>query len=171
MTKLRVYGALLVILGLLAACNSQPKTEAQTVTDPEVGVHSVHTGADHKVEVKLTEFKMEMSTTVAAGPTTFTVTNAGSDVHSFEVEGNGMEKRLATHLQAGQTKTLQVDLKPGTYKVYCPVDGHKMIGMSLNLTVSQAGRTWPAPTQEVAEVRESGDHTVRISIDRVGTLG
>jgi uncharacterized cupredoxin-like copper-binding protein len=136
MNKMRVYGVSVVILGLLAACNSQPKTEAQTVTAAEGSAHSVHPGADQKVEVKLTEFKIEMPTTVAAGPTTFSVTNTGGDVHSFEIEGNGIEKALATQLQAGQTKTLRVELKPGTYEVYCPVDGHKMLGMSRKLTVS-----------------------------------
>jgi uncharacterized cupredoxin-like copper-binding protein len=35
----------------------------------------------------------------------------------------------------GGSGSLRVDLKPGTYKVYCPVLGHKMRGMSLDLTV------------------------------------
>ncbi len=134
MNKMRVYGVSLVILGLLAACNSQPKTEAQTVTAAEGSAHSVHPGADQKVVAKLTEFKIEMPTTVTAGSTTFTVTNTGSDRHGFEIEGKGIERRLT--LQAGQTKPLQVELKPGTYEVYCPVDGHKMLGMSRELTVS-----------------------------------
>ncbi len=137
MKKMPIYA--LVMLGLLlaAGCNSQPKTEAQTVTDTEVSAHAVHAKAALKgaVEVKLREFKIEMPTTLSAGPTTFKVTNTGSDVHSFEVEGNGIEKGLGAKLEAGQTKLLQVNLKPGTYKVYCPVDGHKMIGMSLDLMV------------------------------------
>jgi uncharacterized cupredoxin-like copper-binding protein len=38
-------------------------------------------------------------------------------------------------LNPGETKTLLVELKPGTYEVYCPVPGHKPHGMSLDLTV------------------------------------
>jgi uncharacterized cupredoxin-like copper-binding protein len=34
-----------------------------------------------------------------------------------------------------ETKVLHVDLKPGTYKVYCPVKDHEAEGMKLNLTV------------------------------------
>ncbi len=138
MSKLRIYGALLVTLALVAGCGRQPKTEAQAVTDPEVSAHAAHAGAEQKgvVEVKLTEYKIEMPTALSAGLTTFKVTNTGSDVHSFEVEGNGIEKELEPKLEAGETRTLQVELKPGTYKVYCPVDGHKIIGMSLNLKVS-----------------------------------
>ena len=138
MSKSRIYGALLVTLALVAGCSTQQKTEAQTVTDPEASAHSAHTGAAQKgvVEVKLTEYKIEMPMALPAGLTTFKVTNTGGDRHSFEVERNGVEKELEHKLEAGETRTLQVELKPGTYKVYCPVDGHKMIGMSLNLNVS-----------------------------------
>ena len=134
MNTMWVYGAFLVIFGLLAACNSEPQTEAQTVTDPAVSAHATHTGAQQKVHVSLTEFKIEMPTTVAAGLTTFTVTNTGSDRHGFEIEGRGIERKMT--LEAGQTKTLRVELTPGTYEAYCPVDGHKRLGMSRKLSVS-----------------------------------
>jgi len=55
-------------------------------------------------------------------------------MHNFEIEGNGIEKRVGK-LNPGETKTLLVELKPGTYEVYCPVPGHKSHGMSLDLTV------------------------------------
>jgi uncharacterized cupredoxin-like copper-binding protein len=38
-------------------------------------------------------------------------------------------------LKKGESGSFQVNLKPGTYKVYCPVIGHKWHGMSLDLTV------------------------------------
>ena len=87
------------------------------------------------VEVKLTEYKIEMPASVSAGATTFTVTNTGKETHGFEIEGNGIEKALKPRLKKGGSGSLQVDLKPGTYKVYCPVLGHKGRGMSLDLTV------------------------------------
>jgi uncharacterized cupredoxin-like copper-binding protein len=91
--------------------------------------------AQGSVEVKLTEYKIEMPASVGAGVTTFKVTNAGEETHGFEIEGNGIEKALKPRLKKGGSSSLQVDLKPGTYKVYCPVHGHKMRGMSLDLTV------------------------------------
>jgi uncharacterized cupredoxin-like copper-binding protein len=138
MEKMRIYVGLMVGLVLAAGCSTQPEAEAQRLADMKTGSNSAAGATELKgvVEVKLSEFKIEMPTALSAGATTFKVTNTGSDVHSFEVEGNGIEKELGTKLEAGQTKLLQVNLKPGRYKVYCPVDGHKMIGMSLDLTVT-----------------------------------
>jgi uncharacterized cupredoxin-like copper-binding protein len=91
--------------------------------------------AKGSVEVKLTEYKIEMPASVGAGATTFQVTNTGGETHGFEIEGNGMEKALKPRLKKGESGSLQVDLKPGAYKAYCPVHGHKKRGMSLDLTV------------------------------------
>jgi hypothetical protein len=89
------------------------------------------------VEVKLTEFVIEMPTTVPPGPVTFSVTNAGTMEHNFEVEGQGLEKKFDTPLKPGETRSLRVDLPAGTYKVYCPVDDHRKRSMQLELTVAQ----------------------------------
>jgi uncharacterized cupredoxin-like copper-binding protein len=35
----------------------------------------------------------------------------------------------------GGSKTLSLNLKPGTYKFYCSVPGHRMAGMEGTLTV------------------------------------
>ena len=76
-----------------------------------------------------------MPALIGAGVTTFSVTNMGKETHGFEIEGNGIEKALKPRLKKGGSGSLQVDLKSGSYKVYCPVFGHKMRGMSLDLTV------------------------------------
>ncbi len=89
------------------------------------------------VSAKLSEWKVELSeATIAAGPVTFTISNAGSIPHAFEVEGEGIEQET-TVIQPGATATLTLTLKPGTYEVYCPVgeDSHKKLGMETHLTV------------------------------------
>ena len=39
----------------------------------------------------------------------------GDAKHNFEIEGNGFEVKLPDDLTRGDTKTIDVDLKPGTY--------------------------------------------------------
>ena len=55
--------------------------------------------------------------------------------HNFAIEGNGLSQKLASDLPRGDTTDLSVDLKPGTYTIYCPVDGHRGKGMQRTLTV------------------------------------
>ena len=60
--------------------------------------------------------------------------NASQTPHAVEIEGNGVEKK--TNTVTGGSAKLTVDLKPGKYEFYCPVDGHKAAGMKGTLTVS-----------------------------------
>jgi plastocyanin len=89
------------------------------------------------VDVKLTEFTIEMPRTITPGQVTFSVTNAGTMEHNFEVEGEGLEKSFETKLKPGETRNLQIDLPAGTYAVYCPVDDHQERGMRLEIKVAQ----------------------------------
>jgi uncharacterized cupredoxin-like copper-binding protein len=135
MKKIMTPAAGIVSLGLmLAFSNAFGQGEAQGSADTKTAA-AVPDSTKGSVEVKLTEYRIEMPASVDAGATTFNVTNTGKDTHGFEIEGNGIEKALKPRLKKGENGSLQVDLKPGTYKVYCPVLGHKMRGMSLNLTV------------------------------------
>ena len=59
---------------------------------------------------------------------TFDVTNDGTTTHNLEIEGNGIEE-ATDDLDAGAKGELTVDLKPGTYEIYCSIDGHKDLGM------------------------------------------
>lgn len=91
------------------------------------------------VHVKLDEFDIHMPTSLPAGATTFQVTNIGNTAHNFEVEGQGIEREFESHLEPGATKPLEVDLQPGTYVIYCPVDNHRELGMELTEEVHPTG--------------------------------
>lgn len=67
-----------------------------------------------------------------AGKTTFTVRNRGNIEHDFVVEGVGKIDSILP----GQTKSLEIDARPGTYPVICSLAGHKEAGMTGQLVVS-----------------------------------
>jgi plastocyanin len=109
-------------------------------------------GTPGAVTAKLSEWKVELSeATIAAGPVSFAVTNAGSIPHAFEVEGQGIERETEL-IQPGSTATLTLTLKVGTYEVYCPVgeDSHKKLGMETHLQVVGA------KTEPVQAIRVTG---------------
>ena len=135
MKRIMIPAAGIVSLGLmLAFSNAFGQGESQGSADTKTAA-TVPDSAKGSVEVELTEYKIEMPASVSAGATTFKVTNTGEETHGFEIEGNGIEIALKPRLKKGESGSLQVDLKSGSYKVYCPVFGHKMRGMSLDLTV------------------------------------
>jgi len=119
------------MLTILAACGGQ----ATPPTTPE-GVTPAPTAGGTVVEVTLTEWRIDMPVSVPAGMTTFKVTNAGTFVHNFRIIGQGIEKQFDSNLQPGETNTMQVELKAGSYEVDCPVAGHADQGMKLQLTVT-----------------------------------
>jgi uncharacterized cupredoxin-like copper-binding protein len=111
---------------------SEPET---TTTEEEATGSASASGPGGTVKVSETEFKLDPSDpTTKAGKVTFDVSNDGMTVHNLEVEGNGVEEVTDT-LQPGDTGKLTVDLKPGTYEIYCAIDDHKGLGMEGELTV------------------------------------
>src|SRR5262249_20898392 len=68
--------------------------------------------APQVVDVGLTEFAIAMPSSLPAGPTRFSIHNNGTVPHSFVIEGQGIEKKLANNLQPGQSAFLNVDLAP-----------------------------------------------------------
>jgi len=88
-----------------------------------------------KINVVMTEYHFEMPATAKAGKTTFVIKNAGRKEHTLEIKGEGIDQKLSPNPKPGQTATLQVDLKPGTYDINCPLPFHTMRGMKTTLTV------------------------------------
>jgi plastocyanin len=101
--------------------------------------------AAQSVPVTLTEWKLDMKRdTVPAGPVTFRVTNDGSMLHAFHVEGTGVDKETR-QISKGESASLTLNLKPGTYELYCPMSelSHKKAGMVRKLTVVAAAAAAP----------------------------
>jgi plastocyanin len=108
---------------------TQPQTQSRRVTaaPDEKGV----------VKAELSEWKIALDTSsVAPGRVTFRVHNAGTTAHGFEIEGNGIEKRIGP-IAPDSVVTLALDLKTGEYEVYCPLGSgsHKKMGMVADVNV------------------------------------
>src|SRR5215204_4241036 len=107
----------------------------------------------------LSEWKIELSRQrLTGGSVVVTVENVGSIPHQLEIEGNGIEQRTEL-IQPGSSGTLRLNLKPGSYEVYCPVgdDSHKKLGMETHLTVG-AGSAAEEP--KTHPIRVAGGGTV-----------
>lgn len=104
----------------------------RAAAEPESGKHAA------TVEVRLSEYAIEMPHTLPAGPTTFLVRNEGKKIHSFKIEGPGIDAILSKPVQPQAAGELQVTLQPGEYKIYCPVGSHEAKGMTMKLTVTAA---------------------------------
>ncbi|HEV8436051.1 MAG TPA: hypothetical protein VGR95_21765 [Thermoanaerobaculia bacterium] len=92
-------------------------------------------------DVELIEYQITIPDTLPSGPMTLNVANGGKEDHSLVIDGNGYHAALPEPLKRGDRTTLDIDLKPGTYQVYCPVEGHKGKGMVRTIRVTST----PAP--------------------------
>ncbi|HSD23420.1 MAG TPA: cupredoxin domain-containing protein [Solirubrobacterales bacterium] len=94
-------------------------------------------GGSETVDLTAVDYKFNPSDkTVKSGNVSFNLKNDGQTAHSLEIEDvNGQDKELEGEVSPGQSGTLAVNLPPGKYEFYCPVDGHRQMGMEGEITV------------------------------------
>ncbi len=134
LTVLLATGALFALP--LAGCGGDDD-EGDEGTEASEASTTAATGAGGTVNLSGTDYKLDPSDpTVKAGEVTFVLKNDGQTAHSIEVEGPNGEAELEQDLGPGESGQLKVDLsEPGTYEFYCPVDDHKGLGMTGEVTV------------------------------------
>src|SRR6202042_488446 len=98
-------------------------------------------GAASKVSLEANpEGKLEYNTkalSATAGKVTVDFTNSSSLPHNVTIESSSGAKVGATPTFSGGSKSVAVNLKPGTYKFFCSVPGHRQAGMEGTLTVKE----------------------------------
>ncbi len=77
-----------------------------------------------KVNVTINDGGVQMPRSLPAGKTAFIVKNSGKQKHNFEIEGEHLDKSFWFAIDPKESKTMQVDLKRGTYEAHCSVDDH-----------------------------------------------
>ena len=75
------------------------------------------------------------SLSAKAGKVSIEFTNMAPVEHNVTIESASGEPVGATPTFKGGSKTVSLNLKPGTYKFFCSVPGHRMAGMEGTLTV------------------------------------
>lgn len=114
------------------------------------------------IDVDLKEFRIIMPSTLEAGDVTLSVSDSGSLEHNIDIVGPGIDhKTFPTNLRPGETLTMEVAFRPGTYTIYCPVGQHRARGMVTTVRVTPASeassQTDRAPTAvDGAEKRAAG---------------
>ena len=64
--------------------------------------------------------------------------NKGQTTHALMITGPGIKMAMTKDIQPGQSATLAVMLKKGAYDIFCPIPGHKALGMNVNINVGGA---------------------------------
>ena len=88
-----------------------------------------------RVDVKLSEHRIDMPGNLRRGRAAIVVHNDGQRKHNFEIVGEGVNKRFMLDLAPGETKVLHIDLRRGDYTAFCPVDQDRSKGMETRFSV------------------------------------
>jgi hypothetical protein len=100
---------------------------------PEAGANAAPT----RVQVVAKEFYYLLSRqAVEAGPAIIQLVDFGQDPHDLRVQRRGGGPVYGTPIiQPGSVYNLRIDLRPGTYELWCSVADHRKLGMEATLIV------------------------------------
>jgi plastocyanin len=132
---------------VLVACSggsdpsSAPGTSAGTETPSSSSSSTAESAPEAPsasvLQATETDFTIELSQReLTAGTYTIEVTNEGRATHDLVVEDAGGKDVAASEvIPPGASGTVDVDLQPGEYVVYCSIGNHRGMGMELAVTV------------------------------------
>ena len=141
--RLTLLGAVVVVVAAVSGgCGGSGGTDnsASTAASTENSASSGG-GVIKTVSIHETEYKLSPNTISLTKPGTYVFkgVNDGTTAHALGVEGNGVDSDISA-IDPGSSGTLKVTLsKAGTYEIYCPIDGHKGLGMKGQITVGGSG--------------------------------
>jgi uncharacterized cupredoxin-like copper-binding protein len=122
-----------LMLGAVVIFGVEPKEH--TANAAEVG----KAAPQKTLQAVETEYRIQLPSstpkTLVAGKYTFQVVNKGKIPHNLTIAGPGVQNAHTANLGPGQSANLRVQLRAGTYDVYCSIPGHKQLGMDAKLAV------------------------------------
>jgi hypothetical protein len=93
-----------------------------------------------KATITVTEREFHITLSARKAPTgrvRFVVKNTGAYPHALAIHGAGVNKRTAV-IKPGKSAVLLVDLRSGSYSLWCPIPGHAVRGMKATVTMRGA---------------------------------
>ncbi|MHC3473245.1 plastocyanin/azurin family copper-binding protein [Streptomyces sp. 7R007] len=133
-TALRAAAVVSAALLALAACSSGSGDGSGS--GGKASGSAAGGGSGTRVTVTETDYALKLSrSSFTPGTYTFVADNAGKVTHALSVDGPGVRDAKTGDVQGGQESTVTVTLKKGTYELYCPIPGHKQLGMDTRIQV------------------------------------
>jgi len=119
--------ALALVALVIAACGGGGPASARPATPLPSGV----------IAVEAKEYAFTPSTiSVPAGSVTFSIRNAGTQEHEFEVFKGDQVVDEVEGIVPGLTRNATMTLAAGEYTFMCKLNGHDQLGMKGTLTVT-----------------------------------
>jgi uncharacterized cupredoxin-like copper-binding protein len=113
-----------------ASTASSPTADSSTQPAGANGSSKLALSADPSGQLRFNATTLQAS----GGGVTIAMRNPSQLTHSIAIEGNGVSS-AGQVVGPGGTSTVSATLKPGTYKFFCTVPGHRQAGMEGTLTV------------------------------------
>jgi plastocyanin len=114
-----------------ASAAQTPTTASTPAQAPAGGSGTLALAANPEGQLKYDK----TSLTAKAGKVSIDFTNMSPEEHNMTLASSSGAVVGATPTFQGGSKTLTLNLKPGTYKFFCTVPGHRAAGMEGTLTV------------------------------------
>lgn len=124
----------------LAACGSSSQSSSTSTSTTRAAASSTTTGSgasgSHQLQVKMIEYQFVLPThQLTPGTYTVTAANDGTIIHALTIMGPGVSA-TTPNVEPGASATLNVTFQKGSYDFFCPVPGHRQLGMETHVTVS-----------------------------------
>jgi len=114
-------------------------------------VQSTQPTQEQVVDVSLFEWGLTPNVfEVEAGEVQFVAANDGTVDHAFKITGNGVEAETEV-FPAGEVRTLTAELAPGDYVLWCPVPGHRGLGMETDFRALAADAPEPVSIERALD--------------------